>query len=213
MQAERLPDGALAAVTEQRRSHSATACCRARRSWRRRRSSDGPPPDMSDYLALPKNYPPRVSDLARAVAGRRPSLQYDQALALEAYLRELPYSYEVQPLPRSGDAVEQFLFDMRQGYCTYYASAMAVMARSLGIPARVAIGYATGEYDPGQRRLYSCARPTRTPGPSCISTAAGCRSSQLRSARCRRAQLPTAKPPRRSAPPRRTEQPDRPAAR
>jgi len=36
---------------------------------------------------------------------------------------------------------------MRQGYCTYYASAMAVMARTLGIPARVAVGYATGQYD------------------------------------------------------------------
>jgi hypothetical protein len=57
----------------------------------------------------------------------------------------------VRPLPGGGDAVEQFLFDMRQGYCTYYASSMAVLARSLGIPARVAIGYATGEYDPAGR--------------------------------------------------------------
>src|SRR5262249_43066395 len=53
-----------------------------------------------------------------------------------------------EPLPGGGDAVYQFLFQMRSGYCTYYASAMAVMARSLGIPARVATGYATGTYDP-----------------------------------------------------------------
>jgi hypothetical protein len=95
---------------------------------------------------VPRNLPPQVADLARAVAGDAPTTE-QQALALETYLRELPYSYAVQPLPGNGDAVEQFLFDMRQGYCTYYASAMAVMARSLGIPARVAIGYATGEYD------------------------------------------------------------------
>jgi transglutaminase-like putative cysteine protease len=102
---------------------------------------------MSAYVALPRYYAQRVSDLAHVLAGNEPS-QYEKALALEAYLRGLPYSYQVQPLPGGGDAVEQFLFDMRQGYCTYYASAMAVMARSLGIPARVAIGYATGEYDP-----------------------------------------------------------------
>jgi hypothetical protein len=44
--------------------------------------------------------------------------------------------------------VDYFLFDLQQGYCDYYATAMVVMARSLGIPARLAVGYATGEYDP-----------------------------------------------------------------
>jgi hypothetical protein len=107
---------------------------------------DGPPPDMSPYLSLPRGYSQRVRDLARVIAGDR-ARAYDQALALEAYLRALPYTYQVQPPPAAGDVVEQFLFDMRAGYCTYYASAMAVMARTLGIPARVAIGYATGEYD------------------------------------------------------------------
>jgi hypothetical protein len=90
--------------------------------------------------------PARVAELAQAVAGREPS-PMARAIALEAYLRELPYSYVVRPLPRGGDAVDQFLFEMREGYCTYYASAMAMMARSLGIPARVAVGYATGAYD------------------------------------------------------------------
>jgi hypothetical protein len=105
---------------------------------------------MSAYLALPRYYAPRVSDLAHVLAGNQPTA-YEKALALEAYLRDLPYSYAVQPLPGNSDAVEQFLFDMRQGYCTYYASSMAVMARILGIPARVAIGYATGEYDPATK--------------------------------------------------------------
>jgi hypothetical protein len=82
--------------------------------------------------------------LAIAIVGNRADDQ-SRALALETYLRELPYRYEVQPLNRESDAVDQFLFDMRSGYCTYYASAMVIMARSIGIPARVAIGYATGE--------------------------------------------------------------------
>ncbi|HMO60291.1 MAG TPA: transglutaminase-like domain-containing protein, partial [Roseiflexaceae bacterium] len=87
-----------------------------------------------------------IGDLAQVVAGDRPTV-FARAEALEAYLRNLPYSYQVEPIPQRGDAVEQFLFEMRSGYCTYYASAMVVMARSLGIPARMAVGYATGEYD------------------------------------------------------------------
>jgi transglutaminase-like putative cysteine protease len=110
---------------------------------------DREPPDMSGYLSLPISVTPRVRDLASIVSdsgSRRPALE--RAAAIEQYLRSLPYAYEVEPVPRGGDAVDQFLFEMRQGYCTYYASAMAVMARSIGIPARVAVGYATGEYDP-----------------------------------------------------------------
>jgi transglutaminase-like putative cysteine protease len=95
---------------------------------------------------------PRVGELARAVAGRRPPRE--QAQANEANLRSLPYSYQVQPVPYDGEAVDQFLFEMCQGYCTYYATAMAVMARAVGIPARISVGYATGTYDP-QQHVYS----------------------------------------------------------
>ncbi|MBK9714760.1 MAG: DUF3488 domain-containing protein [Kouleothrix sp.] len=148
VRAERLPDGALAALTQP----TAQSQQQSYRVFSRPQelasppAPDGPPPDLQGYLGLPRSYSPRVSDLARVVVGAS-AKPYDQALALETYLRALPYSYEVRPIPGGGDAVEQFLFDMRQGYCTYYASAMAVMARTLGIPARVAIGYATGAYD------------------------------------------------------------------
>jgi transglutaminase-like putative cysteine protease len=147
--AERLPDGALAAVTDQSAPQSYRLLSRPQELAPLPRP-DAQPPDLTAYLALPRAYAPRVSDLALVLAGNKPT-QYEKALALETYLRDLPYSYQVQPLPSNGDAVEQFLFDMRQGYCTYYASSMAVLARSLGIPARVAIGYATGEYDPTSR--------------------------------------------------------------
>jgi transglutaminase-like putative cysteine protease len=142
---ERLPDGSLAALTSANQPERYRVLSRPQELAPPPRL-DGPPPDMSAYLALPRYYAPRVGDLAHVLAGNEPT-QYAKALAIENYLRELPYSYVVRPLPGNGDAVEQFLFDMRQGYCTYYASSMAVMARSLGIPARVAIGYATGEYD------------------------------------------------------------------
>lgn len=103
-----------------------------------------------ETLALPPGLPPRVGELARTLAAGA-NTPIEQALAIEAYLRGLPYSYRVRPLPRDGDAVDQFLFEMGEGYCTYYASAMAVLARSLGIPARLAVGYATGSYDAAGR--------------------------------------------------------------
>ncbi len=142
--AERLPDGSLAALTSTQAPTRYRVLSRPQEQASQPRL-DAPPPDMSSYLVLPAGYD-RVRSLAQVVA-RGKINQYDQALAIELFLRELPYSYEVQPVPSGGDAVEQFLFDMRQGYCTYYASAMAMLARSLGIPARLAIGYATGEYD------------------------------------------------------------------
>jgi transglutaminase-like putative cysteine protease len=142
---ERLPDGALAALTEQGEAARYVVVSRPQ-ELAAPPPFDRAPPDMSIYLGLPKNMDPRIGDTARVVVGTgKPP--YEQALAIERFLRALPYSYQVQPLPGDGEAVKQFLFDMRQGYCTYYASAMAVLARSLGIPARVVVGYVTGEYD------------------------------------------------------------------
>ena len=58
------------------------------------------------------------------------------------------------PLPPADqDLVEYFLFDLRKGYCDYYASAMVVLARAAGIPARMAVGYASGAYDLNSRRF------------------------------------------------------------
>ena len=76
---------------------------------------------------------------------------YDQAKALAAYLqRDESFTYATKaPFPGDGeDLVDFFLFDpdsARRGYCQYYASAMVMMARSLGLPARVAVGFAPGE--------------------------------------------------------------------
>lgn len=95
------------------------------------------------YLSLPP-IPNRVRLLAqRTTAGS--ASPYDKAVAVESYLRAMPYSLDLPSPPPDRDAVDYFLFDARTGYCDYFASSMAVMLRSEGIPARVVSGYATGE--------------------------------------------------------------------
>jgi len=78
---------------------------------------------------------------------------YARAMALEIYLRSFPYDLQVAGPPEGRDVVDYFLFDLQRGYCDYFASAMVVMARSVGIPARLVVGYAMGRYDP-QREAY-----------------------------------------------------------
>lgn len=108
------------------------------------------PPDVAAlYLALP-DLPERVALLAAQVT-QGAETPYDQALALETFLRHYAYNLAVAAPPAGRDVVDYFLFDAQTGYCDYYASAMVVMARSLGIPARLAVGYATGSYDQASR--------------------------------------------------------------
>jgi transglutaminase-like putative cysteine protease len=106
------------------------------------------PADMADlYLALPPSVPERVLELAQRVAGTA-SGPYERAERIETYLRRYAYDLDLPQPPRNRDLVDWFLFDLQQGYCDYYASAMVVMARAAGVPARLAVGYAQGAYDP-----------------------------------------------------------------
>jgi len=98
------------------------------------------------YLTLPDTIPERVRALARDLTANA-ATPYDRALALETYLRHFPYSLAVPAPPPNHDAVDYFLFDLKKGYCDYYATAMTVMARAAGLPARLVIGYASGTYD------------------------------------------------------------------
>jgi len=72
---------------------------------------------------------------------------YDAAVAIQDYLRGLRYEVKVDAPPPDRDAVDWFLFTSREGYCDYFASAMAVMARAVGIPSRVVSGYNTGSFN------------------------------------------------------------------
>lgn len=97
---------------------------------------------MARYTSLPETVPDRVHELARQVAGEPTAREpFDQAKAIESFLRQYPYSLDIEA-PLSGvDPVDYFLFESQTGYCDYYASAMVVMARSVGLPARLVIGY------------------------------------------------------------------------
>ncbi len=113
-----------------------------------------PPAILARYTALPASVPQRIRDLAEEVAGGIDN-PYDQALALEQFLRQYPYSLDVELPPPDVDIIEFFLFELQKGYCDYYASSMAVMARSLGLPARVAVGFlAQPPDDSGLQTIY-----------------------------------------------------------
>ncbi len=99
------------------------------------------------YLGRMPTVPARVQDLADAIVDGSTS-DFQVAARLERYLLD-NYSYDlrVPPVSRSGDAVETFLFDRQAGYCAQFATTMAVMARLVGLPARVALGYMPGRYN------------------------------------------------------------------
>jgi transglutaminase-like putative cysteine protease len=98
------------------------------------------------YLALPDDLPSRVRVLASSLTASLPTT-YDRALAIESYLRTYPYTLNLDAPPTNQDVVDYFLFDLKKGYCDYFASAMVVLARAAGIPARLATGYASGYYN------------------------------------------------------------------
>ena len=109
--------------------------------------SDYPDSILSRYLALPDTVPDRVLGLARDLTATE-ATPYDRAVAIESYLRTYPYNLDV-PLPPAGveDVADYFLFELKEGYCDYYATSMVVLARAAGLPARLVIGYAPGAYE------------------------------------------------------------------
>ena len=92
------------------------------------------------YLQLPDDLPERVyTEAARVTEGV--TNPYDLAKAIEAYLREFDVDMSVRATPARRDVVDFFLFDLERGYFDYFSTAMTVMLRTQGVPARVAVGY------------------------------------------------------------------------
>lgn len=113
------------------------------------RESSGAYPDeiRSHYLLLPESVPDRVLALAREITATAPT-PYEEAQAIERYLRKTyPYTLDISAPPSHRDVVDYFLFDLKKGYCDYYATAMVVLARAVGLPSRIIFGYAGGNYD------------------------------------------------------------------
>jgi len=91
---------------------------------------------------------PRARALARQVVASTTN-EYDTVMALNAHLQgNFRYTLDLPPVPAGRDPVDWFLFDVKTGYCEQFATAETLMLRSLSIPARLATGYSTGDYDP-----------------------------------------------------------------
>ncbi len=116
----------------------------------RRAGTDYPLWVEQRYLQLPTRLPARLRRLSSELTAGAQT-PYEQAEAIQSYLRRITYDQYISAPPPGEDVVDWFLFDNRRGYCDYYASAMAVLCRASGIPARIAQGYTSGEYEPGTR--------------------------------------------------------------
>lgn len=106
------------------------------------------PEEIVRRFGVEDNVPPRVAELARRLTSGL-ATTYDKVRALERWMGDnTAYSLDIPPLPPGADAVEQYLFVDRTGFCEQIATSLVVMLRSQGIPARLAVGYTPGERNP-----------------------------------------------------------------
>jgi hypothetical protein len=116
-----------------------------------RTAGDDYPAWVTDrYLKLPETVTERTRELASQLAAGQ-SNAFDTATAVEDYVRStIAYNEDVDAPPSNQDVVDYVLFESKEGYCEYYASAMAVLLRAEGIPARVVGGYFPAPFDPNE---------------------------------------------------------------
>jgi len=111
-------------------------------------TADAEPDIPARYLALPAQLPQSIVDTAEQVAGTGST--YQRAIALQNFFADGDFTYSVDaPVEEGYDGsgvgvIERFL-EVRSGYCVHFASSMAVMARTVGIPSRVVVGFQPGE--------------------------------------------------------------------
>ncbi len=103
--------------------------------------------NLRPWLALPAGFEPRTIALASRwrSSGDEPAALVERALAM---FRDQPFRYTLEPPPLGPDAVDDFLFETRAGFCEHYASAFVVLMRAMSIPARIVTGYQGGERNP-----------------------------------------------------------------
>jgi transglutaminase-like putative cysteine protease len=112
----------------------------------RRAGTDYPGWLKERYLQLPSGFPNKIGQLAAEITADAET-PYDKTVAITNYLRaNITYTNRItSDDPRGGDPIAWMLFNSREGFCNYYATAEVLMLRALGIPARLAVGYAEGE--------------------------------------------------------------------
>jgi hypothetical protein len=103
--------------------------------------------ELSPYLALPADLPPRIARLAQEIT-RSANGPFDKARLIERHLQtQYRYTLDLKRDERY-EPLEDFLFIQRAGHCEYFASAMAVMLRTQGVPSRSVNGFLGGEWNP-----------------------------------------------------------------
>jgi len=105
-----------------------------------------PPEVVASGLQVPA-LDPRIGELAGKISGSE-SHPFMKARALERHLRNgYRYTLELAGAPPGSDPLAVFLFETRAGHCEYFATALAIMLRQIGIPARLVNGFRLGEYN------------------------------------------------------------------
>jgi len=101
--------------------------------------------ETRNYLQVPTNEDKRIFDLAYSVASKH-SNRYDKAKAIEQYLQN-NYGYTLEQKASGNEPLSDFLFNVREGHCEYFATAMALMLRTQGVATRIVNGFHGGEYN------------------------------------------------------------------
>lgn len=123
---------------------------------RLRLSADEPDPELiaKTYLQLPDGLPQRVRELGRDITAGI-SGRYEMAAAVESYLEQTyTYTLNTKVPPVGREFTDHFLFDSKEGYCVHFATAMVVLLRTQGIPARYVMGFTPGEKIQGTTDSY-----------------------------------------------------------
>lgn len=116
--------------------------------------TDYPNEIRQEYLQVPEDISPIVVDLAESIT-RGFTNPYDQAAAITDWLRSnISYTASLKEIPAHKDLLEWFLFEEKKGFCNYYATADVMMLRIIGVPARIAVGFAPGDVENGGK-LYT----------------------------------------------------------
>jgi transglutaminase-like putative cysteine protease len=109
------------------------------------RAVAGTPADSSVTDEVPPDLPENLEEISREVT-KGADTDAEKAYAIQEFLRGPDFTYSTEPLPGSGyRALENFLLRDKRGYCEQFAASMAMMAREVGIPSRVAVGFLPGK--------------------------------------------------------------------
>ena len=119
-------------------------------SRERLRGAPQPPDEIRErYLPVPENLPKEVRELAERVT-KDATTSYGKALALQEWFTSGEFTYSLATRGNSTSALTDFLLRSKTGYCEQFAGSMALLARVVGVPARVAVGYTAGTPQGGE---------------------------------------------------------------